>query len=57
MDLACPDPTCLHLLHAHGDATPDDDGQVTIPFTKFDRPSQRHIRDNHPQFVPNRYRK
>jgi hypothetical protein len=52
--LACPgnNGTCLNILQAYGDATPDADMQVTIPFTRFDRSSQRHIRENHPEFLP-----
>lgn len=54
IDLACPgnNGKCLQLLHAYGGADPNTDGEVTIPFTRFERSSQRHIRENHPELLP-----
>lgn len=54
--LACPgnNGTCLNLLQAYGTADPDEDGKVAVAFTRLDKSSQRHIRENHPEFLPKR---
>lgn len=45
---------CGHKLQAYGTATPDSDGTVQVNFTRLDRPSQRHIRERHPELAPKR---
>lgn len=45
---------CGYKLQAYGTADPDEDGTVQVNFTRLDRQSQRHIREQHPDFVPRR---
>lgn len=58
INLVCPGThgklACGYKLEAYGTAEPDEDGTVQVNFTRLDRASQRHIRENHPELVPHR---
>jgi hypothetical protein len=53
IELSCPVTGCPEKLEAYGHPTPDENGRVTVPFTKFTRASQRHMRAAHPTALRN----